>query len=262
MAELIVPPFAMLPGSVCPVPRLIPSVAPPETLIGEEVMFPLTAFPICSVPAVTFVAPVYEFALFVSVVVPAPLCVSESVPAAFERMPESVMAVAEFTTTLPAPPSVLPMLFENVGAMRFTSVSTPPVPTFTAAVPAASMRLAEPPVPMVSPPALTVALLSTFAPFVSVVVPAPVCVSASAFAPAVIAPASVSAVAEFAFTVPVAPSELVMLLFSVPPLTFTSAIVPPLPTLIVFATTFDPARLAFSAVPICSVPAFTIVVPV
>ena len=164
----------------------------------------------------------------VSVVVPAPLCVSESVPEAFERTPESVLAFAEFTITLPAPPSVLPMLFASA-PVRFTSVSTPPVPTFTDVAPPASMRLGNAPVPMVSPPALTVTLpLMPFVALVSVVVPEPVCWSAIVPAEAVIGPASVLLFCELTFTVPTPPNPLVMESLIVFPTTFTSARVPPL----------------------------------
>ena len=236
--------------------------APAFTVVEIEFAIELAVppSPIASVPWLTSVAPLYVCTPR-SRVVPAPLCVSASVPLAFERMPESVSAVAEFTFTRPAPPSVLPMLFANGLAVRFTSVSTPPVPTLTDAAPVASIRLANPAVPMIRLPALTVTPLRVFPAFVSVVLPAPVCVRFSVFPPLVSAPASVLLFAEFAFTVPVPPKRLLMLLFSVPPLMFTSERMPALPTLIALAATFKPGRDGFPTVPIWSVPTVTFVLP-
>ena len=189
-------------------------------------------------------------------------CVSAMVPIPFERMPESVLVLTELTVTRPAPPRVLVMLLAMALPTRFTSVSTPPVPTVTVDVPAASRRLGDPPVPTVRLPPLTVVVpLMLFAAFVSVVVPAPLWVRASVFAPPVSEPARVLLLAELTTTVPVAPSVLVML-FSIglePAVRFTISSVPPMPTLIALAAVLIPAELAFPALPICSVPRLTVV---
>jgi len=232
----------------------------PETVTpGAPVNDPLVPSPICSVPAVTAVAPV-KVSAPVKVVVPAPLWVKASVPVPLVSAPLSVVATAEFTMIVPVALEPLLMLLARLPPATLTTESVAPAPTLTAVF--APKKPAAVAVPIWRMPLLTVvAPLKLLPALVRTVVPVPLWIRARVPVPSVSAPESVFERVELMSSVPVPVAPLVMSLARRLPCTLTRVSVPLLvavPMLIVP----PPIEPAAAVVPICTVPLVMFVPPV